>query len=153
MCGFYQSNFENSTYFHGERVMVVDDSEMNLEMLSVVLRDFGLIPDIYLNGGQALKHFFMENEFYYHFILLDLNMYGVDGYETIKQIRSCTRKDGKSIPIFVMTADIIDPDCKIFEEYGINGHIDKPVDFHILYQKFIGEFERKKNEVKKIWNF
>ncbi|MCH5267351.1 MAG: response regulator [Lachnospiraceae bacterium] len=153
MYGIHQGNYKDAAYFQGERIMVVDDSETSLEMLDLILKDFGLAPDIFINGGQALKQFFRKNEFYYHFILIDINMYGVDGYETIKQIRSCTRKDGKSIPIFVMTAELMDTDSKMFEEYGINGHIDKPVNFHILYQKIKEEFERKKNEVKKTWNF
>lgn len=144
MYGIHQVNNGNQVYFHGERVMVVDDSELNLEMLNLVLRDFGLAPDIFQNGSLALSHFFMENEFYYQYILIDLNMHGVNGYELIRQIRTSTRKDGKSIPIFVMTADITETNHKAFEEYNINGHIDKPVNFHILLQEFKGELEWEK---------
>lgn len=142
MYSIHQNDYGDMTRFQGERVMVVDDSEMNLEMLKLVLSDFGLTPDIFQSGSQALKHFFRKDEYYYHFILVDLNMHGVNGYEAIRQIRTSARKDGQHIPIYIMTADYVETDCKRFEEYSINGHIDKPVDYHILFQKFKMEFKR-----------
>lgn len=144
MYGIHQNNYGSMTRFHGERVMVVDDSGMNLEMLALVLRDFGLMPEVFQNGSQALMHFFKKKEFYYHFILVDLNMHGVNGFETIKQIRTSARKDGKSVPIYVMTADIIEEDIKRFEEYRINGHISKPVDFYILFKNLNGNLRERK---------
>lgn len=41
--------------FHGERVMIIDDNEINLEVMQTIFNDFGLHTDAFVSGQKALE--------------------------------------------------------------------------------------------------
>ncbi len=67
-----------------ERVLLVDDEEDFIEVLSERMRARGLEVDTATNGMDALK---LVEKKYYDAIILDLQMPGIDGIETLKMIR------------------------------------------------------------------
>ena len=136
--------------FHGEKIMIVDDNEMNLEVMKFILGEFGLSPEIFVNGREAIKQYLSAEEFSYRFILMDLNMYGMDGYETTKQIRKSKRKDSSQIPIFAFTAGVIGSVRRNALECGINGYIDKPVNYTRLLQMLHETFHRQEIELEEM---
>lgn len=136
--------------FHGEKIMIVDDNEMNLEVMRTVLGKFGLSPEIVVNGREAVNKYLSAEEFSYRFILMDLNMYGMDGYETTKQIRKSNRKDSNQIPIFAFTAGVISSVRRKALECGIDGYIDKPVNYKRLLQMLHETFHRQEIELEEM---
>ena len=112
--------------FHGERVMIIDDNEINLEVMQTIFNDFGLHTDAFVSGQKALESYQNSEPFSYQFILIDLNLYGMDGY--------ADRQDSKEIPIYAVTANLL-PSAKMkATECEMNGYVDKPVNYAALLE-------------------
>ena len=73
----------------------------------------------------------------YDVILMDIQMPKMDGWEATKVIRKMQREDS-DILIFAMSANAFLEDRRHSIRVGMNGHINKPVDFDELRQ-VIGE--------------
>ena len=80
------------------RVLVVDDDERNLLAIRNVIEDLAEV-EVAASGDEALRHL-LNGEF--AVILLDVNMPGLDGYETAAIIRG--RDQTKRIPIVFLSA-------------------------------------------------
>lgn len=120
--------------FHGERVMIIDDNEINLEVMQTIFNDFGLHTDAFVSGQKALESYQNSEPFSYQFILIDLNLYGMDGYDIAKFIRNADRQDSKEIPIYAVTANLL-PSAKMkATECEMNGYVDKPVNYAALLE-------------------
>jgi CheY-like chemotaxis protein len=119
------------------RILLVDDRAENLLALEAILGDLGheLIPAP--SGEQALKHLLVEDV---SLILLDVQMPGMDGYETAAHIKSRSRT--QDIPIIFLTA--IDREAhQAYRGYaaGAVDFLAKPFDPWVLRAKvevFVG---------------
>ncbi len=60
-------------------------------------------------------------------VLLDLKLPKVDGLEVLRQIKSDPRT--KAIPVVILTASREEKDMVNGYHLGVNGYIQKPVDF------------------------
>jgi signal transduction histidine kinase/DNA-binding response OmpR family regulator len=80
-------------------VLVVDDLPDNLLVYQCVLEELGQNLVMARSGEEALKHL-LEREF--AVVLLDVNMPGIDGFETAALIRQ--RKKSARTPIIFLTA-------------------------------------------------
>ena len=80
-------------------ILVVDDTPANLEVVSDVLSAAGYRIAITTNGERALKQ--LQNRCP-DLILLDIQMPGMDGFQTCEKIKACP--DLNSIPIIFLTA-------------------------------------------------
>ena len=80
-------------------VMIVDDNPTMVEMLSMALNIFGHNALAAYSGEEALERI---PEADLDLVLLDLTMPGMDGYETLRRLRS--RPDTKALPVYVITA-------------------------------------------------
>ncbi|RAJ93196.1 signal transduction histidine kinase [Larkinella arboricola] len=69
----------------GQRVLIVDDSQTNLESLQGQLAAWGLSPSIALSGQQALALLTADSAF--QVVLTDLHMPGMNGVELARQIK------------------------------------------------------------------
>lgn len=80
------------------------------------------------DGQICLDKFRESPEGYYDFILMDLRMPHMTGYEAAQAIRGLNRADSASVPIIAMTADAFAEDIQRCLECGMNAHIAKPID-------------------------
>ncbi|MEX0787428.1 MAG: response regulator [Anaerolineales bacterium] len=109
------------------RVLIVDDEIATVDMLSKALQLFGHEPVPAYGGEHALRSLEMETP---DMILLDLMMPGMDGYETLRRVR--TSPAGHDTPVVIITAS---PDSDLEQrvsEAGGNGCLRKPVDLDAL---------------------
>ncbi|MCP3924379.1 MAG: diguanylate cyclase [Desulfobacterales bacterium] len=130
-------------------ILVVDDRPENIVALEAILEN----PDINIikatSGEEALRMVLLHN---IGLILLDVQMPGMDGFETAEMIRS--NNDTKQIPIIFVTA--INKEARhIFKGYesGAVDYIFKPLDPHSLNSKvrvFV-ELHRQKSNVTKAY--
>src|SRR5688572_9023158 len=81
------------------RILIVDDRPEKLLALEAVLEDLGEKIVRAYSGREALRHV-LDSEF--AVILLDVNMPGMDGFETAALIRQ--RKSSEHVPIIFITA-------------------------------------------------
>jgi PAS domain S-box-containing protein len=112
-------------------ILLVDDYEENLFALEAILEPTGYRLVRARSGDEALRAL-LRDEF--AAILLDVQMPGIDGFETAELIRA--RERTRNVPIIFVTA-ISTTAENVFRGYG-SGAVDylfKPVDPHILRSK------------------
>ena len=112
----------------GRRILLAEDNELNWEVASELLSDLGVKLDWAEDGQICLDKFQKSPEGYYDFILMDIRMPHMTGYEAAKAIRGLNRPDALSVPIIAMSADTFSDDIQHCLECGMNAHIAKPID-------------------------
>lgn len=120
--------------FSGKNILLVDDYAINIEIAKEVLSLTGANIDTAEDGKEAIKQVMKTPENYYSMIFMDIRMPILNGYETVKIIRSLDRQDLKSVPIIAMTADAFSDDVKKAKDCGMNDHVAKPIDIDKLYE-------------------
>jgi signal transduction histidine kinase/CheY-like chemotaxis protein len=108
----------------GRRVLVVDDSETNRELLLELLTNWGLIVD-QAEGAEAaltvLRRAASEN-LRYDLILLDVHMPAIDGAELAREIS----RDDRIVAPMVLLTSVVDEDRAVLERLGIHACLHKP---------------------------
>lgn len=132
--------------FHGERILLVEDSELNREIAQTLLEMAGLTVETAENGVQALKKFEASEERYYEVILMDIRMPEMDGLEATRRIRSSGHPDCGRIPIIAMTANAFENERREAERAGIDGYLTKPIDQELMYQTIANVLEKTAKE-------
>ena len=118
---------KKETDFHGMRILLAEDNELNWEVADALLEDLGLELEWAQDGKICVEKFLASAEGSYDAILMDLRMPKMNGYEATREIRALTRSDA-DIPIIAMTADAFAEDIQKCLECGMNAHIAKPID-------------------------
>ena len=146
----YSSNTRNKNYMESifddldfcperkQKVMIVDDTPMNLELLKIALAS-EYDTTVITNGSEALD---IAAETPPDIILLDIAMPGMNGYEVLSKLRE--NEKTKDIPVVFLTA-MQDAES---EEYGLKlGAIDfikKPFSIPIVKTKLKNHLDLKK---------
>ena len=125
-------NETNHIFLKGKRVLIVEDNEFNMEIAHELLSDEKLIIEEADDGSVAVDKVKNHAPDYYDFILMDVQMPYMNGYQATKEIRSLKNDDYTKIPIIAMTANAFDEDKKNAFEAGMNGHLSKPIDIKLL---------------------
>ncbi len=112
--------------FHGLRVLLVEDNEINQMIAQEMLSMKGCIVDVANNGVEAVTK--VEHA-PYNLILMDIQMPYMDGFEATRRIRQ-THTD---VPIVAMTAHAMQEDREKSLAAGMQDHISKPIDPDKLY--------------------
>lgn len=102
-----------------ETVLIVDDEPSVSEMINKVIVSNGMAGDIANSGEEALAKISKSK---YSLVLMDINMHGMDGFETIKQIR----KNDCHIPIIIVSDRKDDIDTLYGLDIGADEYIVKP---------------------------
>jgi two-component system sensor histidine kinase/response regulator len=127
-----QGKDETQLDFTGVRVLLAEDNEINMEIANVLLESRGIIVDQAEDGQTAVDKFKASNTGEYKCILMDIMMPNLNGYEATKAIRALDRPDAKTVPIIAMTANAFSEDVKVALDSGMNAHVAKPIDVHVL---------------------
>ncbi len=106
-------------------VLLADDDEVFLESASNTLREMGIFADCVNNGTDAVSKAVARHEADndYPVIIVDWQMPGMNGIETIRQIRA---KVGDDVSIIVVSAYEWHDIETIAKEAGADGFISKP---------------------------
>jgi CheY-like chemotaxis protein len=107
----------------GKKVLVVDDDVRNIFAISSILERHGMDVITANNGMEAIER--VEGEHGVAMVLMDIMMPGMDGYETMRAIR--TRQEFRSLPIIALTAKAMKGDREKCIEAGASDYIAKPV--------------------------
>ncbi|WP_050983936.1 hybrid sensor histidine kinase/response regulator [Treponema sp. JC4] len=117
-----------------KRVLLVEDNELNREIARDILEDEGLIVDEAVNGAVAISQVQKSENNPYDFILMDVQMPYMDGYEATRLIRKMKNKNLANLPIIAMTANAFEEDKKRALESGMNAHLSKPIHRDVLFE-------------------
>ena len=119
------------------KILVVEDNEMNLDMLSRRLYRRGYEIVIATDGAQGVKLAGSERP---DLILMDMSLPVLDGWQATRQIKS--DPELKTIPVIALTAHAIAGDREKALAAGCDEYETKPVKFPELMAKiamFLGE--------------
>lgn len=121
----------------GLKVLVVEDNVLNLEIVTEVLRECGLIVTTAENGQIAVKLFQDNPSGTFDVILMDMHMPIMGGVEATKIIRAMERADAQTIPILALTANDFEEDIRCTREAGMNDHLTKPFDMEKIFRAIV----------------
>ncbi|MDR0311614.1 MAG: response regulator [Acidobacteriota bacterium] len=113
----------------GRHILLVDDVEINRMVIKVSLSKTDIVVHEAGDGQTALDMFAKSPEGYYDAIFMDIQMPGIDGFETTRRIREMQRPDARKTPIIAMTADSYE-DMDEAGRANMDGYIAKPVDIN-----------------------
>lgn len=109
------------------RVLLVDDTEMNIVVEKGLLAPYNMQIDVAYDGIQALKK--VKSDTHYDIIFMDHMMPEMDGVEATKNIRNLEGEYYQKVPIIALTANAIKSAQELFKEAGMNDFVAKPVEF------------------------
>nr|WP_256448147.1 HAMP domain-containing protein [Lysobacter sp. MMG2] len=118
-----RSLHESDDGLRGKNVLVVDDDVRNIFALSSVLERHGMHVHTAGNGRDAITKVGDMPEL--DLVLMDIMMPGMDGYDTMREIR--TRGDRRTLPIVALTAKAMKGDREKCLEAGASDYLAKPV--------------------------
>ena len=109
------------------RVMVVDDNDTNRRILDVMLKKWGMRPDLAESGAKALQlaRQSMQQRDPYRLVIVDRHMPGMDGFEVMAQLRK--EPDGCPSALMMLTSGDQPQDSRRCQELGVREYAIKPV--------------------------
>ncbi|MCQ2525014.1 MAG: response regulator [Lachnospiraceae bacterium] len=119
----------------GRCILIAEDNEINAEIMTIQLEDFGLKVDLAGNGQEAVDKFMGSAENEYALVIMDIMMPVMDGHEATEHIRNSGRLDS-NLPIIAITANTFDAE-EIISSGEMNSCITKPYNKRELYQAII----------------
>lgn len=114
----------------GANVLVVDDTAMNLKVISKFLEK-SKTGVTCAQSGQEMLELVQKN--HYDIILLDHMMPNMDGIETLKAFRELPDNLCKDVPVIALTANAIVGAKEMYLEAGFNDYLSKPVKMDTLH--------------------
>ena len=108
----------------GARVLLVDDNQTNLLVISAFLKKGGAVVTTADSGISAIKAFEKED---FDAVLMDIHMPGMDGVEAMRRIRRDYPRKANHVPVIAVTADAMPEQVANYRRAGFDDHISKPV--------------------------
>ena len=121
----------------GKLILVVDDEPVNREVVKMLLEDIGLTIEAAADGKEAIA---MAATTPYAAILMDMQMFGVDGLDATRQIRQIP--GCAATPIIAMTANAFREDKERCLESGMDDFLAKPFDPVALFETLLRCLDR-----------
>ena len=111
----------------GARILVVDDDDINRLIVKEMLENEKLVVVAANGGQQAIEKI---NEQTFDAVLMDLQMPGMDGYETCVKIRRNPKH--KNLPIIALSGHAMSEIRDKCFQVGMNDYVSKPFKFQSL---------------------
>lgn len=115
-----------------QRLLLVEDNEINREIETELLENMGFQIDSAENGKIALEKVQSAEPGDYDVIIMDLQMPVMDGWEASAAIRKIPNQALAQIPIVALSANVLESDQKKSKESGIDVHLTKPLNLSVL---------------------
>jgi CheY-like chemotaxis protein len=113
------------------RILVIEDNLDQVHTLALLLKEMGHSVDYAINGYVALD---VARRFKPEFVLLDLGLPGVTGFEICTQLRQ--DPELQSVKIIATTAYTQPEYAERAKQVGFDGYLTKPIDPQVLYGMF-----------------
>jgi len=126
-----------SPVLQGKKVLVIEDNDVNIMLLTMLLKKVGIHYDIAKDGEIGLQ-MFKDNT--YDIILTDINVPKLTGDEIAIFVRQYHEDKKRNMPIIGLTATIVQDDLDDYLAAGINQILVKPFKQDELYttlEKFL----------------
>lgn len=111
------------------KILVVDDTVMNLTVVKGLLKQTKIQIDTALNGKECLQ---MVQAKKYDIIFIDHMMPGMDGIETLKAMKKLPENLNENTPVISLTANAISGAREKYLAAGFTDYLTKPINFEQL---------------------
>ncbi|TCS82476.1 response regulator transcription factor [Tepidibacillus fermentans] len=122
-----------------KKILVVDDESKIRDMVSSYLINEGYVTIEASNGYEVIDQI-KQNEI--DLILLDIMMPGIDGYQTLREVRQMNKK----IPVILLTAKSDEVDKLLGLEMGADDYITKPFSLRELLARMKAVLRRTSSD-------
>ncbi|MGI8979409.1 MAG: response regulator [Pirellulaceae bacterium] len=112
-----------------QKVLVVDDNRDAAQTMAILLRYLGHDASVAFNGPDALQ---LASELKPDFVLLDIGMPGMNGYDVAQRLRE--QPETKDVFIIAVTGFGMPEDRDRSQAAGINLHLLKPINNEQLFE-------------------
>lgn len=118
----------NAEGLKGKTVLLAEDNMINAMVARKLLSNWGIVSEHAVNGLQAVE---MARIKAFDFILMDIHMPEMNGFDATEQIRLAVNPNSTT-PVFALTADITAESNEDYKSY-FNGFLRKPIEIDRLY--------------------
>ena len=122
--------------FKQQRVLVVEDNEINQQVIGEMLRKMHLSVSFADNGAIGVDKVKAES---FDLVLMDIQMPVMDGYQAAREIRAFNQ----NLPIIALTAAAMIEDKQKALASGMDEHLAKPIDISRLKQVLMTYLETR----------
>ncbi len=129
-----QTTFDDILVLQGSKILLAEDNEGNVMVVEGLLEGSGIKIKTVPNGQKAVEAIFNRPD-EYELVLMDINMPVMDGYVATSIIREYQKYD--NIPIVSMTANITESDIEKSKSFGMQAHLNKPIDVSAFYKTLL----------------
>ncbi len=122
----------NHRKMKGKRILLAEDNELNREIALDILEEQDIIIEEAENGKVAVDMLREKGPDYYDFILMDIQMPVMGGYDATIAIREMY--PDKKIPIIALSANAFTEDRDASIAAGMDEHVAKPINVEELFK-------------------
>ena len=116
----------------GKHILVAEDNLISIKVISGLLRKLGASIAVASNGQTALE---MMQSKDYDLVLMDCQMPIMDGFSAAQQQRDYEAEHGlKRLPIFALSAHVLQEHKQRVLQSGMDGHLAKPIELAKLQE-------------------
>ncbi len=127
----------------GKHLLLAEDNELNREVSTAILEQFGCTVTVAVDGLVALHVVEDSPAGTFDAVLMDMQMPVMNGIEATRRIRSLGDPVRASIPIVALTANAFEQDRQAALEAGMDGHVAKPIDITVLANALAAIWEKR----------
>ncbi len=113
-------------------ILLVEDNGINREIEEELLKNLGYRVKAACDGVSAYELLKDSEPGTYALVLMDIEMPGMNGYETARAIRRLENEALSRIPIIALSSDAMEEDRRKSLKAGMNEHFSKPIDIEGL---------------------
>ncbi|MDE6407550.1 MAG: response regulator [Anaeroplasmataceae bacterium] len=126
------SNIEDQAIalLKGKHALIVEDNELNREIIKDIFSLYEVQLDEAEDGQIAVQK--VLNHSKYDFIIMDIQMPRMDGYEATKAIRKIEDQEKCNTPIIAISANAFYEDKQKSLQVGMNAHLAKPINIQMV---------------------
>lgn len=141
-----ESKTERYLYAPNARILVTDDNEMNLKVITHLMKRCGIKPDL-ASSGRATIEKMKSNS--YDVLLLDHMMPRMDGMETLQALKK-NGLIGENVAVIALTANAVVGAREKYLAAGFQDYLSKPINVEALEEalaKYLpeGSYSWRKN--------
>ena len=127
------------------KVLAVDDTAVNREVLREALRGFGITADLAGSGEEALEVF---QNVSYDVIFMDCSMPGMDGFTATRRLRELEERAQAHVIIVALTAHVTGAEAERWRDAGMDAYLAKPFTLSQLRDTLISVTAEKRRSGK-----
>jgi PAS domain S-box-containing protein len=133
---------EDLQFDKNNKVLVVEDSEMNQKMITVLFKDIGINIHQAYNGIEGIEKI---KDIRPDLVIMDIHMPEMDGLTAMKTIRMSSEFD--NIPIVALSAEAFLSQKKAAIAAGFCEYLTKPLDFQKLFPILVKYLQKDRSSV------